>query len=226
MTFPTVVAIDGPVASGKTAVSRLLSRKLGYRCLDTGNMYRAITWMAIAKDVEFQDQEGLSRLAIETSIEISWRDPQQVTANGADITTMLRIPQVEEAVSLVAQVHGVRKALVQQQREIASQGMVVVVGRDIGTVVLPKAPLKVFLNASVHERALRRHLEIQMRGGKTTFEKVLLDLQNRDTLDTHRAISPLRPAHDAHVIDTDSIGIEEVADKILNLTKGNNDRHI
>ena len=222
MTFPTVIAIDGPGASGKTAVSRLLSHKLGYRFLDTGSMYRAITWIAIVKGMRFQDQEGLSRLARETTIRVSLGDAEQVTANGTDITTMLRIPQVEEAVSVVAQVHGVRKALVHQQREIASEGMVVVVGRDIGTVVLPEAPLKVFLNASIEKRALRRHLELQMGANETTLEKVLHDLQNRDAIDTHRTLSPLRPAADAHTIDTDSIGVEEVVDRILSLAGRNN----
>jgi cytidylate kinase len=215
---PSAIAIDGPVAAGKTAVGRLLSRRLGYRFLDTGTMYRAVTWLALERGIDVEDEEALARLAREAVIEVSQegqRDTVQV--NGRDITQVIRRPEVEQNVSLVARLPRVRRALVEKQRAIADGGSIVMAGRDIGTVVLPDAGLKVFLLASVEERARRRYLELRGMGQDVAYEEVLRELKMRDKLDSERSHSPLRPAPDAHLIDTDGVDVEQVVERILAL---------
>ena len=150
---PAVITIDGPVAAGKTVVGRLLSQKLDYRFLDTGVMYRAITWLALVRGTSLDDEQALGRLAQETTISLQGRDSRVVLVDGRQLSPELREPQVDRAVSLVSRVPEVRVAMVRQQREIAKDGAIVVVGRDVGTVVLPGADLKLFFVASVSERA-------------------------------------------------------------------------
>ena len=216
MARPDTIAIDGPVASGKTTVGRLISRELDYRFLDTGIMYRAVTWMALEQGVDLDDGGALGRLAREAVIRL----PSQsgaVIIGGLEVAEELRHPRVDRTVSLVSASAHVRTALVDQQRKIAEGGRIVVVGRDIGTVVLPLAELKLFLLATVEERARRRHLELKERGQGMEYEGVLKDLRARDELDTQREHSPLRPADDALLLDTDSMGLEQVMEKVRDL---------
>ena len=210
------IAIDGPVASGKTVVGRLLARRLGYRFLDTGTMYRAVTWGAIMRGIDLDDDDSLTRLASTLAMRlIADKGEDRLVVDGEDVTNHLRGQEVERGVSLVAKVSGVRSALVNQQRTIAKEGPIVMVGRDIGTVVLTDAKLKVFLEASVELRARRRVQELEEEGQKPDFQQVVDDLVQRDKIDSERADSPLRPAGDALQIDTDNLEIDEVAAKIL-----------
>lgn len=214
----SVIAIDGPVASGKTSVGKLLSRELGYRFLDTGIMYRAITWLALDQRIDVTDEDALGRLARETVIRLKEGADGVVLIDGREVSEELRNPDVERAVSLVSMAPEVRSALVSQQREIAQEGRIVVVGRDIGTVVLPDADLKLYLLASVSERARRRHAEMMHRGLGVEYEQVLNDLESRDKLDTGRGHSPLRPAPNAVMLETDGMDLEQVTEMALHLS--------
>ena len=212
------IAIDGPVASGKTAVGRLVARLAGYRFLDTGAMYRAVTLEALSRGTDVGDEEGLAKLAsVLTMRVISEANGHRLLLDGRDITDRLAEPDVERGVSAVSRVSGVRTALVAQQRRIAGEDPIVVVGRDIGTVVLPNAVVKVYLTASVQVRATRRHAEMARRGDALDYAHVAEELMRRDKIDSERADSPLRPADDAVLIDTDDLGVEEVARRVLDL---------
>jgi len=205
-------------------VGRCLAQRLGYAFVDTGAMYRALTWLALDRGVDPNDQEGLSRLAAETDITITRPTmddgrPYSVFVQGRDVTWAIRRPEVEAQVSLVSRVPGVRDALVSQQRVMAEAGGVVMVGRDIGTVVLPRAPLKVYLVASPEERAMRRFRELRERGEEVDWEALRDEMARRDKIDSERAHSPLRPAEDAHIVDTENRTVEEVVEEIERLLK-------
>ena len=216
---PATIAIDGPVASGKNAVGGLVAKELGYLLLDTGAMYRALTWLALKQGLDLADEEALGQLAATAKIDLAPRNDGAcgVRVNGQDVTAQLRQPSVERGVSLVATVAGVRRPLVARQQELARAGGVVVVGRDIGTVVLPDATLKIYLEASTEERARRRHRELLGQGVETEYDDVLADLQTRDGIDSGRSVSPLMPAADAIIIDTEGISAEQVSARILDL---------
>jgi cytidylate kinase len=215
------IALDGPVASGKTAVGRHLAKKLGYRFLDTGIMYRAITWVALEAGIDPKNTSALATLAQDHALEVACDSDAEASVlfQGQDVTPNLRTPEVARAVSLVSLVQGVRDVLVGQQRRIAEKGSLVIAGRDIGTVVLPDAQLKVFLTASVDERARRRHAELQSHGLDADLEDVKKGLQERDRLDSEREVSPLRPASDARVVVTDGMEVAQVADLIVELAR-------
>jgi len=191
-----------------------LAERLHYLYFDTGVLYRAVAWLALRRGVKASDEAALALLAAEASIDISKPtvpDGRQytVTVQGEDVTWKLRGIDVERIVSPVAAVAGVREALRQRQREIGLSGCVVLVGRDIGTVVLPEADLKIYLTASPQERARRRHREILARGDQADFGQLLASIRERDRIDSQRAVAPLRPADDAIVIDTDHLTIEQ-----------------
>lgn len=213
----TPIAVDGPVASGKTAVGRLLSRKLGYRFLDTGIMYRALTWLALERGVDPEDAHGLVEMAKGHELGVVFGNDEEarILVDDQDITPNLWRREVDRAVSLVSRVAGVRELLVDHQRRIAAEGAVVMVGRDVGTVVLPDAPLKLFLIASKEERARRRSEELRTAGQGLSYEQVLSDLERRDRLDTQREAGPLRPATDACVMATDDLSLDEVVEQVL-----------
>ncbi len=213
----TPIAVDGPVASGKTAVGRLLSKKLGYRFLDTGIMYRALTWLALERGVDPEDADGLVEMAREHALGVVFGDGEdaRILVDNQDVTPNLWRQEVDRAVSLVSRVAGIRDLLVEHQRRIAAEGAVVMVGRDVGTVVLPDAPLKLFLTASKEERARRRYEELRTVGQGLSYEQVLSDLERRDRLDTEREAGPLRPATDACVMATDDLSLDEVVERIL-----------
>ncbi len=222
--IPRVIAIDGPAAAGKSTVGHEIGGRLGYPFLDTGAIYRAMTWAALHGGVDLSDEETLSDLATSLSIEIGPPSPDSIEpstifVDGEDVTRSLRQPEVEAAVSLVSRVAGVRQALVRMQRELAGRNAIVMAGRDIGTVVLPKADLKVYLDASLEERARRRFAELSALGLDITEEDVLRDLRRRDRIDSERSVSPLRPAKDAIVLDTDGLTLEEVVQRLAELVE-------
>ena len=228
MCKPTTIAIDGPAASGKSTIGRKLAEDLAYLYLDTGLMYRAVTWKALQIGLDIQDDMAVSTLADEIVIDV--RPPAQAAGrevdllvDGEDVTEVIHSPEVDANVSVVAAYSGVRAALTQQQRRIGGRGQVVMVGRDIGTVVLPDAELKIYLDASVEERARRRFEECMARGEQVTFHSVLESMKRRDQLDSSRALAPLRPAKGAVILDSDNLRIEEVLSAIKELMVGCDD---
>lgn len=220
-----IIAIDGPAASGKTTLAILLADSLGYLYFDTGVMYRAITWEAILENIPFEAEEAIIDLAEKILIDV--RPPSRqdgrnydVWINDMDITWEIRRPEVDANVSVVSAYPGVRQAMTVQQRRIGLRGDVVMVGRDIGTVVLPEADLKIYLDASLEERAQRRYLEQQSRGELATYEQILEAMSNRDRIDSTRQVAPLRPAPDAVILNSDHMSIEEVYDSVSKLVIG------
>ncbi len=208
------------MAAGKSAVGTLLAARLGYRFIDTGVMYRAITWAALKDGLDPEDEANVTALAEASGIEVSEGDESgvsRISVNGHDVTGLLRTKEVEQGVSLISRFTGVRAAMVARQRALAGEGMLIMAGRDIGTVVLPDANLKIFLTASPEERARRRHQEMREAGQNVELEQVLAELIQRDKLDTERANSPLRPAEGAYVLNTESIGIDQVVERIIAL---------
>jgi cytidylate kinase len=216
---PSTIAIDGPAAAGKSTIGGLLAERLGYLYLDTGAMYRALTWMALEQGVDIADEEGVTALARTMKIAITRPtvdDGRQYTVivDGQDVTWETRRPEVDRSVSPVSAYPRVRQVLTEQQRRIAQRGQVVMIGRDIGTVVMPDADLKVYLDASPEERARRRYLELLGRGEEADYEKILRAMKRRDRIDSNRAVAPLRAAEDAIRVDTDNLSIDEVLNTV------------
>ncbi len=216
-----LIAIDGPAGAGKSTVARAVAAQLQLLYLDTGAMYRAITWLALQKGIPLDDAEQLTRLAAETHLSLqsgtSPTEPTRIWANGEELTHVIRSPEVTRWVSQVSAVPGVRQELVKRQRLIGRDGGAVLEGRDIGTHVFPDAELKVFLTASVQERAQRRQHQLEAQGQRVTLEELTEQIQQRDRYDSERPISPLRPAPDAILINTDHMSQSEVEDKIVTL---------
>jgi len=217
-----MIAIDGPVASGKTSVGLALAKRLGFLFLDTGVMYRAVAWAALKFGVNIDDEIAVSRLASELKIEIhkpSHEDGRSndIFVNGEDVTWEIRGEKVNNSVSQVSAYREVRRVLTEQQRLFGKQGGVVMVGRDIGTVVLPDADIKIFLKASPEERAKRRFEEERARGNEIGYEEILENMKMRDRLDSSREVAPLVAAPDAVMIDTDGRTKEEVVEEIIQL---------
>jgi cytidylate kinase len=222
------IAIDGPAASGKSTIGKMLADELGYLFFDTGVMYRAITWIALQRGIPIQDEAAITALAEETEIDI--RPPSHpdgrncdILVDGVDgaqtqdITWQIRQPEVDANVSPVSAYPGVRQALTAQQRRIGQRGRVVMVGRDIGTVVLPEADLKIYLIASAEERARRRYHEKVQRGEPADLAEILEGVRQRDQIDSTRQFSPLRPAEDAIILDSDKLNIDEVFTHVIAL---------
>ena len=219
MTVPNIIAIDGPAASGKTTLGRRLADHLNYLFFDTGVMYRAVTWGVLLKQIRIDDEAAVTALAEAAQIDI--RPPSlddgracDVLLEDVDITWETRRPEVDANVSPVSAYHGVRLAMASQQRRIGLRGRVVMVGRDIGTVVLPEADLKIFLDASAEERARRRYLEIIARGEQADYETILEGVRRRDEIDSTREHSPLRAAQDAIIINSDGLNADDVFEKV------------
>lgn len=217
--MPSIIAIDGPAASGKSTVGALLAERLGYVYFDTGVMYRAVTWIALQRGVAIEDEAGVSALAETIRIKVTRPtadDGRQYTVlvDDQDITWDLRRPEVNHGVSPVSAYAGVRRALTAQQRRMGLQGNIVMVGRDIGTVVLPEADLKIYLDATVEERAHRRCRELQLRSSSIDYQTVLAAMKRRDAIDSSRALAPLCPAPGAFILDTTGLGIKEVLTRI------------
>ncbi|MDJ0754666.1 MAG: (d)CMP kinase [Ardenticatenaceae bacterium] len=218
-----VITIDGPAASGKSTVGLMLAKKLNYLFLDTGCMYRAVTLAILNRQVDPADEAAAVHIAKTSSIDIAsakgFDDGRLYTVflEGQDVTWEIRSPEVDAHVSLVSSYKEVRAEMVRQQRLIAHDRAVVMVGRDIGTVVLPNAPLKLFITASAEERARRRLQDRQQQGISASYEEILADIKRRDIFDSEREHSPLKPANDAVIIDTSQENPNEVLDRILSL---------
>jgi len=207
-----IIAIDGPVGSGKSTVARLVAELLGYLHLDSGAMYRAVALGALRGGVSLDDAAGLERVARAARIELEMdRTARRVLLDGEDVTERLRGPEMSQQASRVAQVPGVRRVLVAEQRRMGAAGGIVVEGRDIGTVVFPHAELKIFLDADVEVRARRRWLEYEQKGRPTDLPRMVQEVQERDHRDRDRAASPLRRAADAVYVDCSAMEAEEVA---------------
>lgn len=214
----SVIAIDGPVAAGKTVVGRELARTLGFGYLDTGIMYRAITWLALNHGTTLDDETSLGELARSYPLGLMGEDSNQVLVDGYTLGPELRDSTVNRNVSIVSKASPVRRELVAQQRNTAAQGKIVMIGRDIGTVVLPDADLKVYLTASPEKRAQRRWQEMQDRGEAVELLTVLRETIARDEIDSGRDDSPLKPADDAWELNTDGLDIRQVVQKIVDRT--------
>jgi cytidylate kinase len=214
-----IVAIDGPAGSGKSTVARALARRLGFTYLDSGALYRAVTFLALERDADLADGKALGEIAAGAEIELSERDHDyvRVVVDGRDVTEEIRTPRVTGASSQVAAHDPVRHALLQKQRELIEAGDYVVEGRDIGTVVAPSAPVKLFLTADAGERARRRASELRRSGHDAAAGEVQAAIERRDRLDSTRSAAPLRTAEDAVVIDTTELDVDQVVERAVEL---------
>lgn len=223
--MPGMIAIDGPSASGKSTIGGLLARHLNYLYFDTGVMYRAVAAVALAQGIPSEDEAAVTALAERVKIDVlapTVHDGRDVTvlADDEDVTWEIRKLPVERSVSQVSAYPGVRRAMRDQQRRIGERGGIVMVGRDIGTVVLPDADLKIYLDATLTERARRRWLQRQARGEEVSLDQVLQDMRRRDELDSTRKHAPLAAAPDAIIVDSTGLTIEDVLVRVLGLTLG------
>lgn len=225
-----IITIDGTSGAGKSVLGAAVAKALGYLYFDTGVLYRALTWLALQEGINLQDRKSLVDLA--KNVPIVVRPPTEdderqydVIAGAKDVTWLIRSPEVDRSVSIVSAHEDVRAAVLERQREVARPGGVVLVGRDTGTVVCPDAHIKIFLNASVEVRAYRRYLERINRGEPADYESILADLRHRDLLDTSRTVAPLRPAPDAHHINSGELTLEEEIEAILHLVEQYRTRH-
>lgn len=211
-----IIALDGPAGAGKSSVSKMVAKRLNCTYLDTGAMYRAITYEALKRNIS--EEKEIVQMVENLNMDICAKeDTMHVFIEGEDITQYLRTSEVSSNVSRVSAFQGVRNAMVKLQRKVAEKGNAVLDGRDIGTVVLPDADLKIFLTASVHTRALRRYKEL--KDTDTTLERIEEEIKRRDNLDMTRKISPLRKADDAILLDNSDLTLEETADKIISYWK-------
>ena len=219
-----IIAIDGPSGAGKSTVSKEVASQLGFSCLDTGAMFRAIAWKALECGIDLSDAQAVGKIAREYQIDFQCMEgevlPSVVTIGGTDVSREIRTSRIDRSVSAVSAHVPVRSAMLEQQRRIGNAGNYVVEGRDIGTVVFPDAELKIFLTASAHERAIRRLAQNRERGvGSLDFDEVLADIERRDELDSSRDTAPLRAADDAVQLDSTSQTIAKIVDSICDLSK-------
>jgi cytidylate kinase len=226
----STIAIDGYAATGKSTVAALLAQELGYFYFDTGVMYRTVTWAALEQKIDPNDVNKVSELAENLLIEVKpggQKDGRQFTvlANGRDVTWQIRRPEVDAQVSRVSSYPRVRAVLTQQQRRIASAGAIVMAGRDIGTVVLPEADLKIFLEASIEERARRRYNEAVGKNQTVNYDNILEAIVNRDEQDRTNPVSPTIPAKNAILVNTDNLSITEVVEYLKQLVMSRNNGH-
>ena len=214
-----VIAIDGPAGAGKSTVAKIVAEKLGYTYIDTGAMYRGVAWKTLRDDKDAPD-EAILRAVQGIDVRLACTESgTRVTVDGTDVTAEIRTPEVTHIVSRVAALGPVREKMVELQRAMAADGAVVMDGRDIGTNVLPNADVKIFLTASVEERARRRYDEMAAKGYAVDFDELKDEIASRDKQDSERAISPLRQAEDAVLLDSTALSIDEVVARILELSE-------
>jgi cytidylate kinase len=224
ITLPSIIAIDGPAASGKSTLGLKLANELGYLFFDTGVVYRAVTWIALDHNIDINNEKAVTALAESLPIDVAPASKADgracdVLVAGRDITWETRLPDVDANVSVVSAYAGVRAALSEKQRRIGLRGKIVMVGRDIGTVVLTDADLKIYLDATAEERAKRRFNEMTARGANVEYDDILAKVIERDRIDSTRDVAPLRAAADAIVIDSNKMNADEVLERVLNLCK-------
>jgi cytidylate kinase len=226
----SLITLDGPASSGKSTVGNILAGRLNYLFFDTGVMYRAVTEAALRQQIPMTDEAALIALAAKSKIDIYpplFNDGRQCTVllDNDDVTWAIRAPEVDANVSAVSAYPEVRRILTEQMRVIGKRGRVIMVGRDIGTVVLPEAELKIYLDASPEERAQRRQAELAQRGIEKPYDEILAAIRERDRLDSTRAAAPLKAATDAKVVDTTGLSVGQVVSKLLELVRAvNGDR--
>ena len=213
------VAIDGPSGAGKSTLAKSLAARLGYLYVDTGAIYRTIGYYAFSNGIDPKDETAVVAALPEIRVEMTYGDDglQHMLLNGADVTKEIRLPEISMYASAVSAHPGVRAFLLEMQRQLARTSNVIMDGRDIGTVVLPDAKVKVYLTASSEERARRRCLELEQRGTPEPFEKVLKEIEERDWNDSHRAVAPLRQADDAVLLDTTKLNFEQSEEALLKI---------
>jgi cytidylate kinase len=216
---PIKIAIDGPAGAGKSSVAKLVAEKLEYVYVDTGAMYRAITWSILSQNIDLNNSEGITSLLEQTDLTLkASHDGQQVWINGQDITSHIRSPLINKNVSFIAKMSDVRQFLTNIQKRLSTEGGVVMDGRDIGTIVMPDAQLKIFLTASVEERARRRYIELKAAGNEVVMDQLIKEIGERDRMDEQRDISPLCQAEDAIFLDCTELSMHQVVDTIVELS--------
>ena len=207
--MPINVAIDGPAGAGKSTIAKAAAKAFGFIYVDTGALYRSIAFYALSRGTDVKDPAEITALLPEITPELKFIDgAQRVFLNGEDVSDKIRTPEISMGASAVSAIPAVREFLFDLQRKIAAENNVIMDGRDIGTVVLPNADVKIFLTASAEERARRRHIELTEKGECVTFASVLADVNERDYNDSHRAIAPLKQAEDAVLCDTTDVNLE------------------
>lgn len=212
------IAIDGPAAAGKSTIAKKVAKKLSYTYVDTGAMYRALTYKCLQEKVDLKNEQAVTKMLEQTNIELRQNgENQEVYVDGVNVTDVIRTQEVSNQVSHVAKIKEVRQEMVELQREMAKDGGVVMDGRDIGTNVLPHAELKIFMIASASERAKRRLKDLQAKGEHAELSQLEQEISLRDKMDSERKIDPLKKSEDAIEIDSTSLSIDEVVEKILHL---------
>ena len=212
------IAIDGPAGAGKSTISKAAAKKLGFIYIDTGAMYRAVGLAAVRQGVDTTDTEGVTSILDNIEISISYDESgQQIFLNGENVSVDIRLPEISVAASNVAVIPAVRLKLVELQRELAAHNDVLMDGRDIGTYVLPDAEVKIFLTASVEERAMRRYKELTEKGIQADFDEVKADMEYRDKNDSEREFAPLKPAEDSIILDNTDLSLEQSVNKICEI---------
>ena len=219
-THKIAVAVDGPAGAGKSSISKIVAKKLGYLYIDTGAMYRSVTWAVLHNHIDVNNQKAVEALLPELDLTMEASDDScKVFISGQDVTDFIRTPQVNNAVSIVASYKGVRQYLVERQRLMAEAGGVILDGRDIGSVVLPNAELKIYLTASVEARAMRRYLEVKGTVNEQTLEDIKESVMQRDDMDKNRKESPLIQVEDAVLVDSSEMTFDETVEHILHLVQ-------
>lgn len=219
-THKIAVAVDGPAGAGKSSISKIVAKKLGYLYIDTGAMYRSVTWAVLHNHIDVNNQTAVEALLPELDLTMEASDDScKVFIAGQDVTNFIRTPQVNNAVSIVASYKGVRQYLVERQRLMAEAGGVILDGRDIGSVVLPNAELKIYLTASVEARAMRRYLEVKGTVNEQTLEDIKESVMQRDDMDKNRKESPLIQVEDAVLVDSSEMTFDETVERILHLVQ-------
>ncbi len=214
------VAIDGPAGAGKSTIARAAAKKLGFIYVDTGALYRAVGVYSLRNGLDTENPETVEGTLPHIQVELQFQDGvQHVLLNGEDVSEEIRTPQASMAASAVSAVPAVRRFLFDLQREIAAKNDCIMDGRDIGTVVLPQAEVKIFLTASPETRAMRRFKELQEKGAPDTYEAVLADLKQRDYNDSHRTVAPLKPAEDSVLVDTSALTLPQSVEKVIEVIK-------
>ncbi len=214
------VAIDGPAGAGKSSIARAAAKELGFIYVDTGALYRAVGVYGLRNGIDNKNAEAVAGMLPHISVELKFRDGvQHVYLNGEDVSEEIRTPPASMAASDVSAVPAVRQFLFDLQRDIAAKNDCIMDGRDIGTVVLPNAQVKIFLTASPEARAMRRYKELQEKGAKDTYEEVLADLLQRDYNDSHRAVAPLKPAEDSITVDNSGLSLEDSIEQVLSVIR-------